>query len=114
MERENYIISCYESMSTASGEMLAAARRNDWDSMIAAERVCAQIVEKLKAMDNVVPNNPQLRQRKAEIIRKVLAEDAEIRNLTQPWLQQLEGFLKNAGTTRKVSHAYSASSNGGE
>lgn len=110
MEQEKFIISCYESMSAASGEMLEAARKNDWDSLIAAERVCAQIVEKLKALDNVVPNDPQLRQRKAEIIRKVLAEDAEIRSLTEPWMKQLEGFLQSAGKSKKMSQMYGMSS----
>ncbi|MES2354461.1 MAG: flagellar protein FliT [Pseudomonadota bacterium] len=108
MEREHHIISCYESMSLATTDMLAAARRNDWDGVIAAERNCSQIVENLKRLGDLVPTDPQLRQRKLEIIIKVLADDAEIRNLTQPWLQQLEVFLKNAGTTRKLSHAYGA------
>ena len=39
----------------------------------------------------------RLRKRKAELIRKILADDREIRDLAQPWLGKLEGYLKGRG-----------------
>jgi len=110
MQREHCIINCYESMSQATGDMLAAARRNDWDKLVSAEQDCARIIEKLKGLGDLNPVDPQLRQRKTDIIRKVLADDAEIRNLTQPWLRQLEGYLKSSGTSKKLGSAYGSSS----
>ena len=38
----------------------------------------------------------ELRQRKLEIIQQILAVDAEIRTLTQPWTAQLQIILSNA------------------
>jgi flagellar protein FliT len=37
----------------------------------------------------------KLRQRKQEIIQQILADDAEIRILTQPWMAQLQNILNN-------------------
>ena len=107
MEKEQFIIAHYESMSLASTSMLNAARRNDWDSVIKAEKDCAKIIEELKTLGDLVPQDPLLRQRKAEIIRKVLAEDKEIRDLTQPWLNELESFIKSANTSKRLVSTYS-------
>lgn len=108
MEKEKFIISHYESMSLASTSMLNAARRSDWDSVAAAEKDCARIIEELKTLGDLVPQDPLLKQRKAEIIRKVLAEDKEIRDLAQPWLNELESFIKSASTNKKLVHTYSS------
>jgi flagellar protein FliT len=114
MDRENFIIAHYESISNATAEMLEAARRNDWDGVVAAERDCARIIEKLKELGDLAPRDPSLRHRKAEIIRKVLADDAEVRYLTEPWLRQLEGYLRSSGTSKKLGHAYGASTGNSE
>jgi flagellar protein FliT len=104
--REDRIIACYESMSRATDKMLAAARENDWDRVVSAEKECSQIIENLKQLGDLAPRDPHVRRRKAEIIRKVLADDAEVRNLTQPWLRQLEGYLRSADTSKKLGHTY--------
>ena len=101
MDREQHIISYYESISRASVAMLAAARRKDWNGVLAAERDCALVIEKLKGLGNLCPNDPTLRQRKLEIIRQLLARDAEVRYLTEPWLHRLDSYLGRGASAKR-------------
>ena len=98
----NSLIDCYEQIAMASGSMLAAARSRDWDGLVAAERECAASVVRLKsAQECAQPLDAVARRRKVAIIRSVLANDAEIRALTQPWLARLQELL-TAATTRRA------------
>ena len=102
-DRENRIIACYEMISRATGRMVIAARENDWSNVVSAENECSLIIDDLKKLGDLAPRDLLLRQRKAEIIRKVLADDAEIRDLTQPWLRKLDGYLQNV-SNKKLGH----------
>jgi hypothetical protein len=55
-------------MSQATHKCLAAARENDWDWVVSAEQECSRIIESLKQLGDLAPRDPQLRERKAEII----------------------------------------------
>ncbi|MBI4292293.1 MAG: flagellar protein FliT [Betaproteobacteria bacterium] len=96
----------YESVALASAAMLEAARRSDWDAMVAAEKRCAEIISRLRAAGGEASLGAQGRQRKAEIIRCVLANDAEIRRLVDPRMRELEGVLSAHVAQRRVDHAY--------
>jgi flagellar protein FliT len=106
------IITTYETILAITGQMLEAARSGDWDRLVALEKDCKKLVEGLIAENYGLPLSSQLQQRKAEIIRKVLADDAEIRNITEPWMAQLQNLLSSAGRERKLSEAYAPGSSG--
>lgn len=106
MEAENKVLQHYESIADVSAQMLAAARSADWDGLIAAEKECAQLILRLKAARADIPLGTEGNKRRFALIRTVLAHDAEIRRLTQPWLVQLERFLNTAATDRRLSEAY--------
>jgi flagellar protein FliT len=99
-------LSYYESIAAASARMLRAAQRSDWDSLIAQEKICAALIEKLRAADANRRLHDGNRQRKAAIIRQVLEEDAEIRRLTQPWLRRVEGLLRSSTNQLRLGDAY--------
>jgi flagellar protein FliT len=103
-ERDRVLLEHYESIAAASSRMLAAARAADWDAFLAHEQECARSVEALRALGGA-PGR-QAARRKAAIIRQVLAEDAEIRRLTQPWLEKLEALLRSGANQRRVDGAY--------
>lgn len=46
------------------------------------------------------------RERKVEIIKKILADDREIRNITEPWMNKLSMLINSTGTERKLNQAY--------
>lgn len=106
MPGSDHILNTYESISATTGHMLEAARNGDWDRLAALERDCRALVEALRSGETTVRLGGDARQRKIEIIRKVLADDAEIRNLTEPWMAELEAFLGSAGRERMIRRAY--------
>jgi len=104
------MIGTYENILAVTAQMLDAARATDWDLLVKREQECRQLVESLlnSRSENEIVLEPQFRKRKVEIIRKVLADDAEIRNLTEPWMQRLQHLLTSVGHERKLHVAYGA------
>lgn len=99
-------IAAYETILAITGQMLEAARNGDWDSLVALERDCKKLVEQLIAENGGPPLSSEFQQRKAEIIRKVLADDAEIRNITEPWMARLQNILGNTTREQRLRQAY--------
>ena len=89
------IIAIYEAILTITGRMLKAAQSADWERLITLEHECRGLTKKLMISDENKVLSNDLRQRKQEIIQQVLADDAEIRTLTQPWMAQLQNILSN-------------------
>jgi flagellar protein FliT len=108
--QDSGIIGYYEAIARASASMLAAARRSDWDALLEIEQTCRQIIEQIKAYgDNLELHGPA-HARKMEVIRQVLADDAEIRNLMNPWLRHLETILHGSARGKEAARAYGGSS----
>ncbi|MDP1604820.1 MAG: flagellar protein FliT [Legionella sp.] len=100
------IIQTYEAILAVTREMLEAAHQGNWELLAAREHACRELVEKLMSVRADGQLGPEARRRKVEIIRKVLADDAEIRNLTEPWLARLQHLLTSTGQERKLYSAY--------
>ncbi|HSQ05995.1 MAG TPA: flagellar protein FliT, partial [Burkholderiales bacterium] len=100
------VIAVYERVLAESQQMVEAARASDWERLVALERRCSHIVATLAGRELRETLEPALQRRKAEIIRNVLAADAEIRNITEPWMQQLQHILGSAARTHRLREAY--------
>lgn len=100
------IIQTYEAILEITAQMLEAARSADWDRLVEREKQCRALVDKLMAARMDVELDDDARRRKAEIIRKVLSDDAAIRDLTQPWMARLQHLLTSAGQERRLQAAY--------
>jgi len=96
----------YEAVGLASARMLSAARASDWDLLIEQENRCAALVEALRADRPQPVLDERSLARKAAIIRRVLADDAEIRRLTQPWLRRIEEMLRVSANGHRLGDAY--------
>lgn len=109
-----HILDAYGSIAAQSGQMLDAARNSDWVRLIALEQDCRALTETLKRVDDGAshPDTAYL-QRKAELICKVLADNIEIRNLTEPWMAQLQNLLGSTSREQRLRQAYGSSSSGG-
>ena len=100
-------ISIYEDIAAATGAMREAALRADWDALVAAENVCASHIARARAA--VVPAeqlDAESRAQKAQLIRRMLADDAEVRACVQPWMAQVESLLSGAATRDRAARAY--------
>jgi flagellar protein FliT len=47
-----------------------------------------------------------MRRQKIELIHKILANDAEIRNFAEPWMKRLWSLLGSSRMARQVGKAY--------
>lgn len=102
------VITLYETVAIITDQMLAAARVGDWEQLVALESRCASHISTLKAGETPAPVSGEVRDQKVRIIKKILADDREIRNITEPWMTQLAGLINSTGTEIKLSKAYNA------
>lgn len=105
-------MAAYETLLAFSAEMVKAAHEQDWERLVALERRCRSLVDRLKAADGLEPLSGPLRDRKAEIIRKVLADDAEIRKITEPWIARLQNLLEGSLRERRLRQVYGLGESG--
>jgi c-di-GMP-binding flagellar brake protein YcgR len=88
------LLSYYEAIEQASAAMLEAARSGNWDEVVKLEGVCVLLISQLRhaALDAaLVPEQAQL---KSRIMQRILVNDAKIRTLAEPWLNDLHGLLR--------------------
>lgn len=97
------ILTIYEEGSRLTRQMLLAAREGDWDQLVAYEKDCAARFVHLFAGEGNQPRDADFQRRKAELIRGMLDDDAQIRLLVEPWLARLSGLI---GSTRQQSRLH--------
>ena len=100
------VLSEYATVAELTGQMRAAAEAGDWDQLTELEGRCTVHVDKLKRSEAAVELNPGARQTKIDCIRRILADDRRIRDLTMPWMAQLSAMMNNSGTQRRLANAY--------
>lgn len=109
MMNSQEVLSLYETVASITDQMLAAARDGNWDELVALEARCSGHIALLQTNEPPVPLVGAVRKRKVEIIQKILADDREIRNITEPWMANLAQMINSTGAERKLNHAYGAS-----
>ena len=87
------LLATYDQLSDTTAHMLSAAQAGDWERLVSLEKDCSDLVGRLSHLENDDPLPERLRVRKAAMIRKVLADDAAIRDITEPWLARLGTML---------------------
>ena len=102
----NQILAIYEEISRTTGQMLAAARSDDWDGLVALEKDCSGMFARLFEAEDGAPRDAEFQRRKGELIRGVLADDAQIRLLVEPWLVQLTAMIGSTRQQNRLSRAY--------
>ncbi len=104
------IISLYENVASLTNQMLNAARDRDWERLSVLESDCSLKVEAIKTADTPAPLSPELKERKIRVIKKILADDREIRDITEPWMTELSQLMRSSNTAMKVNTAYGTGS----
>ncbi len=100
------VITNYESLSALTGQMRDAAMHGEWDKLVDIEKQCSQQVSVIKPMDTTAVLDESARQRKIQLIKKILADDAEIRNHTQTWMGQLQRIMQSNRQEQRLQLAY--------
>ena len=87
------VLSYYEAIEKASADMLDAARAGDWDQVVKLEGACVLLISQLKAAARANELDAETAKAKSRIMQRILVNDAEIRHLAEPWLQDLEDTI---------------------
>jgi len=87
------LLSYYEAIEQASADMLSAARAGNWDEVVKLEGACVVLISQLKHAATQGQLAPQDAQLKTRIMQRILLNDAEIRHLAEPWLEDLDQVL---------------------
>ena len=117
------LLSYYEAIERASAEMLSAARAGNWDEVVKLEGACVLLISQLKhaaqepsdsgmragaqarhtlqAKESAKETAKEMAKVKSRIMQRILVNDAEIRHLAEPWLQDLDDTLSGR---RKTLH----------
>lgn len=93
------LLNYYEAIEQASQSMLEAARQGNWDQVVKLEGACALLISQLKHAASERPLGHEESQLKSRIMQRILINDAEIRNLAEPWLEDLDGILTGRSKT---------------
>ena len=97
------LLGYYEAIESASQDMLQAARTGDWDTVVKLEGACAVLIAQLKhASESRVLGQDEMAL-KTRIMQRILVNDAEIRNLAEPWINDL-GRMMGAPTEPHKMH----------
>jgi flagellar protein FliT len=94
------LLQYYEAIEQASADMLQAARAGNWDAVVKLEGACALLISQLKHAASKQQLDTEEAQLKSRIMQRILINDAEIRQLAEPWLEDLDGIL--AGRPKSV------------
>ena len=102
------VLTAYSAMAALTKQMVAAATAADWDGLEGLEQQVAAYVAVLRDQEATVTLNAGERQQKLGLIKQMLDDDRQIRDLTMPWMAQLSKLINNTGTERRLAAAYGA------
>ena len=83
----------YEEIAELSARMLAAARSGDWGELKIMQGEYRELVDGLREVDAGSELDDSARARKLELVRRILADDAAIRDLSAPSLARLSALF---------------------
>jgi flagellar protein FliT len=102
------VIAHYERLSTLTGQMLEAAKSEEWDTLISVEQQCSELVAAIKPLDAEVALDEAACQHKKHLINNILADDTEIRLRVQEWMRQLQLSMQSNRQEQRLLQAYGA------
>lgn len=88
----NEVLSMYENIAGLSNQMAAAARLGDWDGLSKLENQCASAARATATGVPALNGAPRLR--KIDLLKQILANDRDIRDMTDPWMNQVPGMAR--------------------
>ena len=93
------LLSYYEAIEQASSDKLTAAKAGNWDQVVKLEGACVLLISQLKHAARQDPLDGDAARTTAKIMQRILVNDAEIRHLAEPWLQDLDEMLSGKSQT---------------
>src|ERR1700682_4439640 len=98
----------YEAVAAVSGRMLDAARHSLWHELIGLQEEDRRLVDGLRDSEVDVSLNERERARKYALIRRILADDAAIRDLATPSVARLSTLFAPSRPALVLNELYGA------
>ncbi|GAA0757021.1 hypothetical protein GCM10009107_36190 [Ideonella azotifigens] len=93
------MLNFYEAIERASADMVEAARVGNWDEVVKLEGACAVLIAQLKNAAHSESLQAEESKVKSRIMQRILLNDAEIRHLAEPWLDDLDQMMTGRSKT---------------
>ncbi len=98
----------YEAIAAISDRMLMAAREALWNDIVGLQEEYRRLVDGLKHAEDGVKLDDTERARKYELIRRILADDAAIRDLANPRMAKLSALFAASCPASVLKELYQA------
>jgi flagellar protein FliT len=96
------VLSSYERIVELTRKMADAARDDEWDDFSLLEDECG--FESKRMLETFSPALTGAdHRRKLDLLKQILANDREIRAITEPWTDQVASVMKGLPTARPAS-----------
>lgn len=82
----------YEAIAQTSCAMLAAAQAGDWIEVEHQEERCCELIAALKSAA-AAPLSTVEDALRMQLLRQMLADDAQIRDQAEPWLREVAPYI---------------------
>ncbi|WP_283745304.1 flagellar protein FliT [Sideroxydans sp. CL21] len=101
------VLEDFQRLSGITGQMREAATVGEWDRLISLEQECKRKFEEIKPRD-VIPSSAEERAQKLALLKKILADDAAIRNRTEGWMEQIRRIMQSNRSEQRLQQTYLA------
>jgi flagellar protein FliT len=102
----------YETIAHLSGNMLKAARAEDWDTVIALQQQYSALVDTLRPVYDRFSFDASQRARRDALLRRILSDEAEVREHAAPRLARLSALVASSRQTQALQKTYGLSRRG--
>lgn len=107
-----HVLRAYERLAEVTSRMREAAALEDWETVMSLEAECAGLYSSVLTADDSCATDSAYQQRKAELICKLLDDDAQIRGQISGELTRIWRLIHGRERVEQLSSAYGAYSSG--
>ena len=87
------LIDCYRAIENVSQSMVDSAQAQSWPDLVMHENTCSILISNLRKMGEEQTLSQEQMQEKRQIMQRILRNDAQVRNLVEPWLDKLDCIM---------------------
>jgi flagellar protein FliT len=88
-----YLLERFEHIANLSALMLAAAREDNWQEVARLKESAAIIIDEVRVLSATVALSVEEREVKLASMQRILVNDGQIQELSQPWLRRVARWL---------------------
>ena len=103
---EAQILDVYKSAWETTQRLLDAARAEAWDELVSMSHGRDSQLALVMDLPATAVSNPMLANELRQLIRNILAADQQIQQLTQAWMNEIQGVLSSVKVEQKLLKAY--------